>query len=124
LSPGLSTSTNGMASRPNVIGKISKVGKKSEWFDTTAFQAPNFGFFGTASNGTIRGPGYTSLNLSLYKSFPIYDRLNLQFRAEAFNALNHPNFNSVDTGVGSGSYGQLTNTGDPRIIELALKMSF
>lgn len=124
LSPGLSTSTNGEAARPNVVGKISKVGTKSEWFDTTAFQAPNFGFFGNASNGTIRGPGYTSLNVSLYKTFPIHDRLNVQFRAEAFNVLNHPNFNNVDTGFGDGSYGQLTGTGDPRIMEFALKMSF
>lgn len=124
LSPGMSTSTNGEANRPNVVGKITKVGKKSEWFNTAAFAAPGFGFFGNASNGTIRAPGYTSVNLSLYKSFPIHDRLNLQFRAEAFNVLNHPNFNNVDTGFGSGSYGQLTNTGDPRIMELALKMSF
>jgi hypothetical protein len=124
LSPSLSTSTNGQADRPNVVGKISKVGKQNEWFDTTGFQAPNFGFFGNARNGTIRGPGYTSLTLSLYKSFPIYDRFNLQFRAEAFNALNHPNFNNVDTGLGDGSFGQLTNTGDPRIMEFALKMFF
>jgi hypothetical protein len=124
LSPGLTTSTAGEADRPDAVTKVSKVGSKSEWFNTAAFQAPAYGFFGNASNGTIRGPGYTSVNLSLYKSFPIHDRLNLQFRAEAFNALNHPNFNNVDTGLGDGSYGQLTNTGDPRILELALKMSF
>jgi hypothetical protein len=124
LSPGLSTSANGQADRPNVVGPIRKVGKLSEWFDTTAFQAPNYGFYGNAGNGTIRGPGYTSANVSLYKSFPIYDRLNLQLRAEAFNVLNHPNFNSVDTGVGSGTYGQINGAGDPRIMEFAAKLFF
>jgi hypothetical protein len=124
LSPGMSTATNGEASRPNVIGPIRKVGKLSEWFNTAAFQAPNFGFYGDAANGTIRGPGYTSANVSLYKTFPIHERLNMQIRVEAFNVLNHPNFNSVDTGFGSATYGQVNGAGDPRIMEFAAKMFF
>jgi hypothetical protein len=124
LSPGMSTATNGEASRPNVVGSIRKVGKLSEWFNTAAFQAPNFGFYGNATNGTIRGPGYTSANISLYKTFPIHERLNMQIRVEAFNVLNHPNFNSVDTGFGSGTYGQVNGAGDPRIMEFAAKMFF
>ncbi len=124
LSPGMALSTGGLTARPNVVGPIRKVGKLDEWFDTTSFRAPGFGFYGDARNGTIRGPGYTSANISLYKSFPIYDRFNLQFRAEAFNVLNHPNFNNVDTGLGSGTYGHVNSAGDPRIMELALKMSF
>ncbi len=124
LSPGMSLSTSGLAARPNVVGSIQKVGKLSEWFNTSAFQAPNYGFYGDARNGTIRGPGYTSANISLYKSFPIHDRLNLQLRAEAFNVLNHPNFNSVDTGLGDGTYGNVNGAGDPRIMEFAVKMFF
>lgn len=124
LSPGMSTATNGEASRPNVLGPIKKVGKLSEWFNTAVFQAPNFGFYGNAANGSIRGPGYTSANVSLYKTFPIHERLNMQVRAEAFNVLNHPNFNSVDTGLGSGTYGQVNGAGDPRIMEFAAKMFF
>jgi hypothetical protein len=64
------------------------------------------------------------VNVSLYKTFPIYDRLSWQLRAEAFNALNHPNFNSVDTGLGDGSFGQVDNAGDPRILEFAAKVFF
>jgi Carboxypeptidase regulatory-like domain/TonB-dependent Receptor Plug Domain len=124
LSPGISLSTGGLAARPNVVGRNRKVGRLSEWFDTTAFQAPNFGFYGDARNGIIRGPGYTSANVSLYKSFPIHERLNMQLRVEAFNALNHPNFRNVDTGLGSATYGQVNSAGDPRILEFALKMSF
>jgi hypothetical protein len=100
------------------------VGKLSEWFDTTAFQAPDFGFYGDARNGVIRGPGYTSANVSLYKSFPIHERLNMQIRVEAFNVLNHPNFKNVDTGLGSGTFGHVTGAGDPRIMEFAVKMFF
>ena len=124
MSPGLGTGTNGEASRPNLVAPYRKIGSLNEWFDTSSFQAPQYGFFGDAKNGTIRGPGYTSANISLYKTFPIYERLTTQFRAEAFNFLNHPNFQSVDTGVGDGSYGAITSAGNPRILEFALKVLF
>ena len=48
----------------------------------------------------------------------------MQFRAEEFNVANHPNFNNVDTGLGDGSFGQLTGAGDPRILEFALKLIY
>jgi hypothetical protein len=124
LSPGMSLGTSGLAARPNQISQLHKVGKLGEWFDTSAFVAPAYGFYGDARNGTIRGPSYNSLNVSVYKSFPIYDRFALQIRAEAFNALNHPNFRSVDTGLGDGSYGQVNSAGDPRIMEFAVKLNF
>jgi len=124
LSPGMSTSTAGVANRPDQVGANRQLGHLDEWFDTSAFAAPAFGFFGDARNGIIRGPGYTSVNVSLYKTFPLGERFNLQFRAEAFNVLNHPNFKNVDTNVGSGSFGQVTSAGDPRILEFALKVSF
>jgi hypothetical protein len=124
LSPGLSIPTGGLASRPNVVGQNRQIGKLSEWFDTSAFAAPSYGTYGDAKNGTIRGPGYTSVNVSLYKTFPLPARFNLQLRAEAFNVLNHPNFNNVDTGLGDGSFGQVNGAGDPRILEFAAKVFF
>lgn len=124
LSPGLGIGTAGLATRPDQVAPYHKLGKLNEWFNTTAFSPAPYGFFGSAGNGTIRGPGYTSANFSLDKMFPIYERMNLQFRAEAFNVLNHPNFSNVDTGYGDGSYGQITSARDPRILEFALKMTF
>lgn len=124
MSPGLTISTRGLATRPNQVSPSRRLGKLTEWFDTSSFAAPKFGFFGNARNGTIRGPGYTSLNLSLYKTFPITHRLSTQFRAEAFNVANHPNFRNVDTGLGDGNYGQVTNAGDPRILEFAVKIIY
>jgi len=124
LSSGMSSGTQGLAARPNQLAPYHKVGKLSAWFDKSAFVAPAYGFYGNARNGTIRGPGYTSFNLSLNKTFPIHDRLAMQIRAEAFNALNHPNFRSVDTGLGDGSYGQVNSAGDPRIMEFAAKLTF
>jgi hypothetical protein len=124
LTPGLTTGTAGLAKRSNLVAPIHQIGKLNEWFDTNSFAAPNYGFFGNATNGSIRGPGYTSVNISLYKTFPIVNRLDAQFRAEAFNVANHPNFVNVDTGLGDGSYGQVTSAGDPRILEFAAKILF
>lgn len=124
LTPGMSTATNGLARRPNQAHPYKKIGTLNEWFDTSAYVAPPFGFFGNSTNGSIRGPSYTSVNLGIYKSFPIYDRLNFQFRAEAFNVANHPNFESVSTGLGAANNGQVTTAGDPRILEFAAKLAF
>jgi hypothetical protein len=124
LSPSLATSTKGQATHPNQVAPYHRLGKLDEWFDTSSFTAPNYGFFGNASNGIIRGPSYTSFNLSLYKTFPVTHRLSTEFRAEAFNVANHPNFINVDTGLGDGNYGQVTSAGDPRILEFALKVLF
>jgi hypothetical protein len=124
LSPGLATGTGGEATRPDQVAPYRRVGKLDEWFDTASFVAPNYGFFGDAGNGTIRGPSYTSFNIALYKTFPVTERFNIEFRAEAFNVENHPNFNNVSTGVGAGNYGQVAGAGDPRNVELALKLTY
>ncbi|MEO6965500.1 MAG: carboxypeptidase regulatory-like domain-containing protein [Acidobacteriaceae bacterium] len=124
LTPGLATSHAGIATHPDQVAPIHKIGKLNEWFSTNSFAAPKYGFFGNASNGTIRGPGQISFNVALYKTFPITTRLNMQFRAEAFNVMNHPNFGGPSTSVGSGSYGQITSAADPRIMEFALKLTY
>jgi Carboxypeptidase regulatory-like domain/TonB-dependent Receptor Plug Domain len=123
-SPGMSTPTAGLAIRPDQVSNYQRIGKLNEWFNTSSFAAPQYGFFGNASNGTIREPAYTSVNASLYKSFPIREKYSFQLRAEAFNIANHPNFESVATGLGSGNFGQVTASRDPRILEFVAKFVF
>jgi hypothetical protein len=124
MSPGMATSTAGLAIRPNQVAPYKRIGKLGEWFNTGSFAPPDYGFYGDSSNGSIRGPGYVSFNTALYKTFPITERFSTQFRAEAFNVANHPNFESVSTNVGSGSYGQVTSARDPRILEFAIKLIY
>jgi hypothetical protein len=77
------------------------------------------------------------VDLSLFKQFKFTERWQLQFRAEFFNAFNHPNFANPSADVSSpGSFGKVSNTiapilgtdsggpGDPREIQLALKLYF
>ena len=122
--PGLSTATAGQAIRPDQVAPIHLLKNKNEWFDTAAFQAPLNGFYGDASTGSIRGPREISFNVATYKTIPIHERLNFEFRAEAFNFLNHPNFSGIDTSLGDAAYGKVTSALDPRILEFSGKVVF
>jgi hypothetical protein len=124
FTPGLTTSTAGLATRPDQSGSVKLLKTRSGWFDTSTFSAPLNGFYGNAGIGDIRGPREISFNIAGYKTFPIHDRLDLQFRAEAFNFLNHPNYDLVDTNLGDQAFGQVTSALDPRIMEFSLRLVF
>jgi hypothetical protein len=84
--------------------------------------------FGDAGVGILRGPSEVNFDFSLFKNFPLHklrDSANLQFRSEFFNIFNHPLFQDPDTNLNDATFGQITNTyGNPRIVQLALKLSF
>jgi len=88
--------------------------------------------YGNMPRYPIRGPGTANWNLSVFKNFTVRERMFIQFRAEAYNAFNHTQFDGVDTTVSfnaSGvqtraSAGQLNSSRDPRIMQLALRLSF
>ena len=126
--PGLTSSTQGLATRSNFTGAAIKGPRKvAQWFNTAAFTAPPAGYFGNASPGSITGPGTINFDMSLYKTFPIVESHTIEFRAEVFNTFNHTNFASLPAAslqLGSGSYGQVTSAHDPRIAEFALKYQF
>jgi hypothetical protein len=126
LDPGLSTSTPGLATRPNKVAGTSIAGPKTvkEWFNTAAFVAPPAGFFGNAAPGSITGPGVVDFDMALYKDFKINERNGFEFRSEFFNIFNHTNFSGVSASLGAGSFGQVTSALDPRIMEFALRYEF
>jgi hypothetical protein len=124
LAPGLATGRSGLASRPNCIGAVSGAKSLSQWFNTSAFSEPAFGFFGNCGTGLIRGPGENTWNWALFKNFPIKERARVQFRAEFFNIWNHPSFDAVEQRFGAGNFGQVTRALEPRIIEFGLRFDF
>jgi hypothetical protein len=99
-----------------------------------AFTGPTGFDIGTRNN--LRGPGYFNLDLGLGKTFPIYqDKVNLKFRCDAFNALNHPNFNPPDVDITQANglqFGTITSTyvspGSSdlavRVLQLSLRLAF
>ncbi len=101
---------------------------------------------GNLGRNALRGFGLTQWDLSVHRSFAIHESVKLQFRAEMFNVLNHPNFGppsgclsfcgipfgvashtlaqSLGANVGTGGFDPLYQLGGPRSIQLALKLSF
>jgi hypothetical protein len=120
--------------RPNSTGVSANLGggrsrneQVARWFDTTAFTQPAAFTFGNVSRTLpdVRGPAFNNVDVSLLKNTVIRERLQLQFRAEYFNVLNHPNFWQPNSAFGSQQFGQLnTTTGLPRVGQLALKLLF
>lgn len=128
LTPGLATSTAGLATRPDASGQsLFPNGTRTvgEWFNPAAFVAPPPGFFGNAAPGSIRGPGLEDWDIALTKHTPLYqERVNSEFRLGVFNAFNHTNFSGVSTSFGAGNFGQVTSALDPRILEFAFRIWF
>lgn len=128
--------------RPNVVPGVNPI--LSNWNPYTgylnplAFSQPAQGTFGDLGRDSIFGPGYTDLDMSIAKNIQIFERLNLQLRAEFFNFLNHPNFALPNGSItpGQGPAGQISQTpdvaqgnpglggGGPRVIQLAAKFTF
>jgi hypothetical protein len=75
-----------------VVDKLGLVGDDGTWFDTTAFARPSGARFGTVGRNTMRGPGVVNTDMSLFRTFKIMEKVNLQFRGEAFNLSNTPHF--------------------------------
>ena len=98
----------------------------SLWFNPGAF-VRSVGEYGTAPRNPLVGPGLTTFDLSLTKSFrmPWYEAHELMFRTEFFNAFNTPQFGQPGATLGTGTFGRVTSTRiDNRQIQMALKYSF
>lgn len=72
----------------------------------------------------FRGPGHTNVNVSLSKQTNIHGNLNAQLRLDAFNVFNHTEFSQIDTGISDSTFGQAITTYDPRILQVAVDLSF
>ena len=97
----------------------------ARWFNTAAFADPTYTRFGTSGVGVIRGPGASNWDLSIFKNTRLTEGMNLQFRTEMFNALNHVNLNNPATSVSNRStFGTITGAASARIIQLGLKLVF
>jgi carboxypeptidase family protein len=115
----------GANDRPDLVGNPELSNPSTlQWFNTSAFAFPAPGSFGNAGRNILDGPGFQNVNVSLVKNTSFSERMNLQFRAEAFNLFNHPNFNLPDNFLGSPTFGRITSARDPRHIQFGLKLLF
>jgi Carboxypeptidase regulatory-like domain len=111
--------------------------KLTEWFNPAAFTKNAVGTFGDVPRNSLRGPGYTDTDISVFKDFAQDHRIHGRFQAEVFNAFNHTLLANPTASVSSGTFGQITGTssstgsvnmtsvaGSPRIFQFGAKILF
>jgi len=83
------------------------------------------GTFGDAGRNTIIGPGISNVDMSIIRNFRVMQTKTIQFRFEAFNALNNPIWNDPNTTLSNSLYGTINSTRKPvRELQLGLKFVF
>ena len=81
--------------------------------------------YGSLGRNAFRGPTRSNVNLTIAKIAPIWgERVKSELRADFFNILNHPEFDNPCLNITSPLFGQISSTGDPRIIQLAFRLTF
>jgi hypothetical protein len=126
---------SGTCTKSQLVRGGSVKSKLGGYFNAACFMSPpiigadGIGTgFGNSGTGIVDGPGQANLDLALSKTvvvnWPI-EKSSFQFRAEFFNALNHPQFANPDTNFTSPTLGVISSTSvNPRVIQLALKLAF
>jgi len=112
--------------RPNFV-RPSRLQARTiaAWFDKTAFTQNPIGTFGNVRRNTILGPAFNGFDLGFGRKVKFTESLDFQFRAEAFNVLNHTNFSDPGSNLSNAStFAKITASGDPRIIQLSAKIHF
>ena len=138
IDPGLAPSLSaGSKLYPTLVGNPSVSNPTpGQWFNPAAFANPAPGTFGNTGRNTLIGPGFTDVDISLGKTFPLHwERIRLDIRADAYNAFNHVNYANPDANVGYTSgvladptAGRITGpaggNGNMRIIQLGARLTF
>src|SRR5262249_34056745 len=122
----------GGAERPNqqrsdIRVSNPTVGVAGQFLDPAAFGMPTAFTLGNAARNNGYGPNQSVVNMSLFKTFKLTEKVGLQFRTEAFNLPNHPVFGNPTTAFGNANFGKITSTAGvytPRQIQFALKLLF
>jgi hypothetical protein len=135
---------NTSSQRPNLVPGVSIYATNEtidNWFNPAAFSLPAKGTWGNAGRYLGNGPDMFEIDSSLQKRFRVTERLSLNFRAAAYNLLNHPVYSTPSGSIGSltgtppsvnGSFGRITSiintgavgTGAPRRIEFMFRAEF
>jgi hypothetical protein len=116
--------------RPDLIGdpRISYADKNAmlnQYFNPAAFAPNQPGRYGNVGRNLLTGPSQNVTNLSLVKAFPISERWGkLQLRGEFFNLFNHTNFGLPEARINNRNVGKISSSGDPRIMQFALRYLF
>ena len=117
---------NTFIQRPDRIfsQSIKGPGTLAHWFNSDAFTAPAAGAYGTASQGSIEGPGIVAVNASLSRSFTMGETRSLEARVSANNVFNTVQYSGVNVDVSSRNFGQVTSAASMRTLQVQARYRF
>jgi len=138
------TGTGDYSQFVNIVGNPTAgishkiVNNQVQWFNTNAFSLPTAGTYGNERRNQLVGPGYSDVDLSVFKSVNFTERIKGQFRAELFNVFNRTNlgFPSIDYSTEANGFGTISSTvgaseeapgigpGEPFNVQLGLRLTF
>jgi hypothetical protein len=96
----------------------------NEFFNIADFVPNPIGTYGNIGKNSLRGPGLFQTDMALLKEGKIAGRVGYEFRAEFYNIFNNVNFGNPDAGLQDSNFGSISSAGDPRILQMAMKVSF
>ncbi|MBM3793413.1 MAG: hypothetical protein FJW31_04960 [Acidobacteria bacterium] len=96
----------------------------TEYLRKAAFAPNALGTFGNLGRNTFFNPGLANVDLGMVKSFRINERINTMFRFEMFNAFNRVNLNGPTAAQNNANFMRIKGAQDPRILQLALRVTF
>jgi len=130
----------GNINRPNVNIKNGTgpvqipggIGPGTLYFDKTRFSAPDAGTFGNLGRNVLHGPGINTLDTSIFRRFPIREQMTVEFRAEAFNLTNTPQYNRPVSDFSNSAFGSVTAANgtqsvlvnNSRALQFSMRMQF
>jgi hypothetical protein len=125
---GITSSSSYNEIRPDLVPGQNPILPGSErtvqrWFNTAAFTRATV-TYGNSPRNPVVGPGDKALDIAIGKSFQVREGQRLEFRLEAFNSTNTPQFNNPNTTMGNANFGRITGAGTQREAQLALKYVF
>lgn len=110
---------------PNLTGDPKGPQTVEQWFNVAAFTRVTTGTFGNAGRNILRGPGWVTFDMSLQRRIDITGRVNTTIRWDIFNLFNRANFGLPVGDITSATAGVIsTLAGDPRVMQLSLRLAF
>jgi outer membrane receptor protein involved in Fe transport len=115
----------GATGLPNLTGDPKGAQTVEQWFNSAAYTRVMSGTFGNAGRNTLRGPGWLSFDMSLQRRIDITGRFNTTLRLDVFNLFNRANLGLPDSNIVNATAGVISNlAGDPRVMQLSLRLGF
>ncbi len=120
------SSANAFTQRPDRLfaKPLKGAGTVRQWFNTAAFTAPGSGQYGTASQGSIEGPGTVSVNASLSRTVQLKGTNSFEARVTANNVFNTVQYSGINTQENSITFGQVTSAAAMRSLQVQARYRF